>query len=271
MRTGNKIRVALSISNMLFSIVISAGIFSGFFRPWISKSSSTTYVLYSLLIYTIVSCSWLSAGLSFFYFIKIVNFKTRFFLWVKKRISLIVSWIILVSEAMSLGSFLIILLSTVPWDFSKVSSNSTVMITSNNTISENTLRTRLAYLIMSVTLVPLLTIIFTSICIVVVLTQHSQKMQTNMRPSGNVKLTIYQDATHRMLRLLFFFVMFYAFLLFFFMTEFSESSPVFWICVMILSSFTAVQSLLLVLGNKKLKGAWKELFHCITDCKKVHV
>ncbi|XP_056392735.1 taste receptor type 2 member 39-like [Hyla sarda] len=198
MRTGNKIRIALSLSNVCFSIITSANTFSGFYWSATTLTTSANYILYPFTMFCISSCSWLSASLSFFYFIKIVNVKTKCFIWVKTNISSIVSWVILLAEIVSFGSFICVFFLIVP---QPISSNTSVSSYSAVAVSDH--RSRFIYMIIVVTFLPLLTVLVTTITTAMVLTQHRQKMEQNMGPS--VRLETYNSSIYRMLRLLFFF------------------------------------------------------------------
>ncbi|XP_069841120.1 taste receptor type 2 member 39-like [Dendropsophus ebraccatus] len=260
MRTGNKIRMALGLSNVCFSVIMFTSVFSHFFWPVTSGTTSSNCILYSFTMYCISTCSWLSASLSFFYFIKIVNMKIRCFVWVKANISPIVSWLLLVTQVVSFGSFFAVFFLIVP---RPTVSNST--ISSNSAMTVGDLRRQFVYIIIVVTFMPLLTVLFTTITTAVVLKQHRLKMVQNLGP--NIQLETYNSAVFRMLRLLFFFTMFYTVMLIFYFPVFVEMTPGFWVSLIIMSTFTSVQSILIAFGNPNLKRAWKEVTKCIRSCK----
>ncbi|KAM4023618.1 taste receptor type 2 member 40-like [Anomaloglossus baeobatrachus] len=262
MRTGNKIRIALGLSNVCFSIITTANVFSGFYWPMIPRKTHSTDILYPLTMYCISSCSWFSAALSFFYFVKIVNVGNRWLAWAKTNISSIVSWVILVAGLVSFGSFFTVFFLIVP-----PASANNASVSSFSAFAVRELRRRFIYIVIVVTFLPLVTVLVTTISTAIVLKRHTLKMEQNMRPSGNIQLGTYGSAVFRMFRLLFFFALFYFVMLLFYLPVFKELSPGFWVSLIILSSFSSVQSVLLVLGNPKLKRAWRELVKCVRSCR----
>ncbi|XP_069841119.1 taste receptor type 2 member 39-like [Dendropsophus ebraccatus] len=251
-KTGNKIRMALGLSNVCLTIITFANIFSGFLWPMTSRMTSSNYILYSFNMYCISACCWFRALLSFFYFIKIVKVKTSCFMWVKTNISPIVSWVILVAQVVSFGSFITAFFLIVP---RAASHNSTVSSSKAADVAE--LRRTFIHIVIVVTFLPLLTILVTSITTVVVLGKHRLKMVQNMGP--NVQLDTYNRAVFRILQSLFFFVMFFPVMLIFYLQVSEEMSPGFWVSLIALSAFPPIQAMFIILLNPRLKQGWKEM------------
>ncbi|XP_040211699.1 taste receptor type 2 member 40-like [Rana temporaria] len=184
MKTGNKIRIALYISNACYSFTVFAAAVSGFLEPSNNQITGFTlaYVAYSVNMFTMSSSSWLTAILSVFYVMNITDFQARAMVWLKKNIKAVVPWMILGVEVLALfSSFFGVLLFINPYSSSM--NNST--LSRNNSVSTSPA----GFLSISLTLscAPFLIIAFSSYCIAKVLSKHHRSIAESMSTSDSKK------------------------------------------------------------------------------------
>ncbi|XP_018429675.1 PREDICTED: taste receptor type 2 member 129-like [Nanorana parkeri] len=105
MSTGDKIILSLSCSNICLLIMTFTSASASYF-PF-NPDVYTVCTINAFVIYSRTSCSWLTTCLCFFYFIKITQLKSSFLSLLKKKIKkidVLIPWMILVIEALCLGS-----------------------------------------------------------------------------------------------------------------------------------------------------------------------
>nr|DBA18935.1 TPA: hypothetical protein GDO54_014826 [Pyxicephalus adspersus] len=110
--TCNCILISLSISNLCFTILFSANSLIRFGFPRLFIIPNVFFVIYYLTFCSFSCISWLTFILCFFYFKKIQHFQPGFFAWIKKKIDVMVPWMMLAVLSVSLlSSYLLILMS----------------------------------------------------------------------------------------------------------------------------------------------------------------
>ncbi|XP_040211661.1 taste receptor type 2 member 40-like [Rana temporaria] len=247
----NNLLIALNISNMCFTVFTSVQFLMYFLWPSLGLTH-TSSVLNYLIFSSIASNSWLTAGLCSFYFIKIVQFQSRFLVWLKTMMDRRMPMLIIIVEILGLfESF------TALYIFNQdLSKNST--ITATEVASEqNTLRMKFMGAVLTVTSPPFLISIFTTAASAVSLKLHNDRMKTNM---GQTKVRDYQSAVQTMAGLVVFYALIYFVMILYSQKIFEDLSLGYWICVVILSAFSVVQSGLHIIGNPKLKETLRKIF-----------
>ncbi|XP_069841131.1 taste receptor type 2 member 39-like [Dendropsophus ebraccatus] len=248
--SSNKLLLFIAISNVSYNIVISAGLLDKFIAP----QASSTFVLSSmyiiLLLYSISSCAWLSAGLGAFYFLKISQ--ARRLSWVKTHIDSIVPWLVLALEVVSfISGFLCSFLLISPQNsFRNVLDGPLLMM---KVLEKNSLKLINATIV--VTSMPFMFIFIFTVCIVWTLKEHSRQMERSMGPEDNGRLTPYEGVVRRMNHFLYFYIILYISMLILYFSIISR----FWMSLLLMSSFTPLQSLFLIGIDIRLREAWKEV------------
>ncbi|XP_018429798.1 PREDICTED: taste receptor type 2 member 119-like [Nanorana parkeri] len=264
-KTGNIIRISLSTSNICYSVLVCASVFSGVLHSGHVQiiNPTLTYIVYSLNMFTLSSSSWLTAILSFFYFIKIVDFKARAIVWTKKNVDVVVPWMMVGAEVVALfSSFLSMLLYINPL-------RSPV---NDSVIRFNNSKTDMEFFNITLipTFVPFFTIVVTTICIAGTLKKHSHNMKTNMGTLNNKAIKRFRSTVSKIKRLLLAYLLYYLCALLFYFAIAAHVSVQFWVSLLLLSSYTMVQAILLVVGNPKLQEEAKQMLKCIVCSQQMH-
>uniref|UniRef100_A0A8C5QG84 Taste receptor type 2 n=1 Tax=Leptobrachium leishanense TaxID=445787 RepID=A0A8C5QG84_9ANUR len=211
---------------------------------------TNTFIVIFMTVFSIVSCALHTLCLCFFHFIKIVNFSTPFLSWVKTRITAVVSWLILVSEVVSVGSSMFITLEFVSKH--DVNVNVSTVVPSNGSQSREDTLSYISYTFVVIFLPLILGIVI--ICWTIAhLKRHGRRMKVTMGASGSASLKSHQTAANTMIRLLTLYAFIYIDMVIFCFDVFPIKSVGYWFSVLILISFTPAQSVLLITGNPKLK------------------
>ncbi|OCT61875.1 hypothetical protein XELAEV_18047905mg [Xenopus laevis] len=129
--TSNKILVALSLSNVYFSLILSVYSLFNFVWPQLYAEPYVKSCILALLVYGGSSCAWNTTCLCIFYFVKIINFSSKLLSSFKMKINIIVPWFILFSEMVSLGCSFFTLLPSLNGQGS--SSNNSLLYSLNST------------------------------------------------------------------------------------------------------------------------------------------
>ncbi|OCT61879.1 hypothetical protein XELAEV_18047909mg [Xenopus laevis] len=252
MSTSNKILVALSLSNVYLSLIFCS---ISVFLPLINDDYSIKGYIFALLMFGICSSNWITTCLCVFYFLKIINFSSGLLACFKLKIDIIVPWFIFFSEVVSLGCSFLTLLPSVT---SPGSSTNSVNSTSEEFINSPGF--------MKVTFiavfVPMLIMIVTTFSTIGSLFLHSRRMENTGTSSS---LTPHRNAACMMAWLLLLYTVIFVALFTYFFELFDPQSFGYRISFNLIYLFTLVQSIVLIIGNPKLKEAIKKC--CLFDTK----
>ncbi|DBA13556.1 TPA: hypothetical protein GDO54_018624 [Pyxicephalus adspersus] len=252
----NSILIALCVSNIGYTILMSANHLLSIFYPSVYNVSYTMAIINYMTLYSITSSSWLTCSLCIFYFIKIVQFNAGFIAWIKTKIETIVPWMILMVELISLsGSFLSLFVHK-----PRPTENST-MSTANVSSEYDRQSLTLVIVILIVISLPFSVSVFCMAISAWFLKWHSQYIKKNMRAS-EAGVKDYRRAVQTMFYLILFYALIYLVTLLLGLLIFDNHSLGYWMSMIVLLSFSMVQSSLLISCNPKLKEAWRQLFTC---------
>ncbi|KAM4024035.1 taste receptor type 2 member 39-like [Anomaloglossus baeobatrachus] len=251
---SNKIVMCICISNVIYNVLTAAGIMDDCVGLHSSLTFDLSYLYMILVLYNISSCGWLSAGLGVFYFVMISQ--AKLLAWVKFRISSIVPWMLLILEVVS---FINSLSSSLLLIFPRIRSRNITESTPSimQVLAEN--KAGLINAAVANTSMPIVIILISTICTILTLKQHSLKMKRGMETVDQRCLTPFERVVCRMTYFLLFYLAFYSLVLNFYFSIVSQVESGFWVTLMLMSSFTPVQSMLLILGNPRFKDVWKEM------------
>ncbi|XP_077305982.1 taste receptor type 2 member 9-like [Lithobates pipiens] len=248
----NYILIALNVSTMCYTISMFLNVLVYLYGP----SFNFTYVssvLSYLTIISITSSSWLTADLCLFYFIKILQIQSRFLTWMKMKIDRMIPLLILIVEILSLLESFI-----VSYIFNQdLPRNSTIAAT-EATSEHYRLRLKFRSVMLAMASPPFLIAIMATATSAVSLKLHSHRMEANM---GHTSGKDYRSAVQTMACLVVFYALIGLVMIIFGQEFIEDQTWGYWICLMILTAFSMVQSGLLINGNPKLKEAFYKMFH----------
>ncbi|NP_001165490.1 taste 2 receptor member 8 [Xenopus tropicalis] len=250
MSSSNKILLALSLSNGYFSFLLFVCSIISFVWPHIATNNYIKGCILALLIFGISSTAWITTCLCVFYFVKIINFSSGLFAWFKLKIDIIVPWLILVSEVVSLGCSFLTLLPSV--NIQEPSSNSSMFYSLNSTSGATGISADFIKVTFIAVCVPLLIMIVTTFPTIRTLYLHSRRMKNTGTSSS---LAPHQSAVFMMAWLLFLYTVFFVVLFTGFIQSFTPPSFAYWMTYNLIYVATLVQSVVQILGNPKLKEA----------------
>ncbi|XP_075036824.1 taste receptor type 2 member 119-like [Mixophyes fleayi] len=214
------------------------------------------YIVNYTTLYGITSSLWLSASLCLFYMIKIINVQSRTLTWVKMKISIIVPWLILTAEIVSLcGSFLSFLIPT-----QQPAQNNSTIITLIIISEDNKPKLQFMNIVLMINSLPSLIAITATASSAWCLKVYDCQMKRNMGTFGNTNVKDYQCAVQTMVYLEFFHTFIFLVMVMFSLEIFANNSWGYWIIVIVLFSFGTVQSAILTHGNPNLKRTMKQIF-----------
>ncbi|KAG8535099.1 hypothetical protein GDO81_029445 [Engystomops pustulosus] len=261
MSNSNKIVCGLGISNVIYNLLMSAGLLDEFVGLRGSSAVDLSPMYHLLLLYSVGSCAWLTASLGGFYFVKISE--AKLLSWIKFHLRSIVPWMLLVLEVVSLiNSFISSLLFRSPLTSSGNITQAPPSVL--RALAED--RAGLINAVLAVTSIPLAVAMLSTLCTIWTLRRHSHKMERSRRTVDNGHLRSYMQVVCRITHFLLFYGIFYALMVISYFTIVAQFALGLWITPMLMSCFTPVQSVLLILGNPRLKEAWKEMILYRAGC-----
>ncbi|OCT61880.1 hypothetical protein XELAEV_18047910mg [Xenopus laevis] len=248
MSTSNKILVALSLSNVYLSLMLFISTVS-VFLPLINADSVNGYIS-ALLMFGICSSTWITTCLCVFYFLKIIDFSSGLLACFKLKINIIVPWFIFFSEVVSLGCSFLTLLPSVTSPGS--STNTSLFYPVNSTSEELINSPGFMKVTFFAVFVPMLIMIVTTFSTIGSLFLHSRRMENTGTSSS---LTPHRNAACMMAWLLLLYTVIFVVLFTYFFKLFDQQSFGYKITFNLIYLFTLVQSVVLIIGNPKLKEA----------------
>ncbi|KAG8433424.1 hypothetical protein GDO86_012093 [Hymenochirus boettgeri] len=243
--SSDLIIVGLAFSSIIYSLVKCSTCIILFYSPGMSSLRPIIYTLCFTSIYSFYSSTWLGTCLCFFFYVKIINFQSRFFSWLKMKIDTLVPWMIFAAEVFSVFNSLLYIFtyldvnpvnSTDPFFSSQISSCRT-------TYSFNP-----SFQIIN-TFIPILIATVTTSHIIVSLYKHIHRMRQNIGDGDGPSLKVHKRAAFTMFHLLVFYITVYGITVGFVTPQ---GGVLGWILYILSSLYAFVQSIILILGNNRL-------------------
>ncbi|XP_044156168.1 taste receptor type 2 member 9-like [Bufo gargarizans] len=204
------------------------------------------------------SSLWCSTCLCFYYFIKIINFSSSFFHKLKAKIPAVVPWLLIISVAVSWSV-------GVPayWDLYMDIKPMPALTAHNATLLFSaTLKSKCKCLFEMYMLFAALafSIIFiTAGSIITSLCKHMIRMKKSNEGSGNSRIHSHLSAAKTVTSLLLLYLIFFGFLSSLFSEVENARSLIFFLSFIVVSSFPTFNSIILIMGNRKLSNSMKNL------------
>ncbi|TFK03635.1 ADP-dependent glucokinase [Platysternon megacephalum] len=261
----DKIITSLAFSRFCLQVFVSSDNFLYKLYPdfFYMNETSIPYAVTWMFINQVSLC--FASCLSVFYCVKIATFNQSLFNWLKLRLSKLVPWLLL-------GSVLYCLVTTVAftvftYSYWVSSHNSTDCLSRNVTISDNNKNHAVfTFLIHGIgSISPIILFIASSALLIISLRRHIRKMSLNsdLNPSFRNRT---MDAHVRALKSVVSFFILYN--IYYMASTFSIGSLAYvsdelriTVCTIILPAYPSLHSIVLILGNPKLKLASARILH----------
>ncbi|XP_056392752.1 taste receptor type 2 member 123-like [Hyla sarda] len=203
--TIDKILLALSISNMVSPITLLSSIVNHV--VW-NEMNISSMLRYMMVLYCMSSCSWLTVCLSFFYYSKVMQFRSRYLSRLKNNIDSLTPWTILVVEVISLGgSFMNVMKDFIP-GLSPWNSDVTTNITKDSSTTSSLYE--VMYL-SNFVLYPCMIVL--TVWIMASVIMHIHRMRRNISTARTINLEVHQRVVRTLQHLVAFYVVFYLLLI----------------------------------------------------------
>nr|NP_001165489.1 bitter taste receptor 32 [Xenopus tropicalis]BAE80414.1 bitter taste receptor [Xenopus tropicalis] len=255
--------VTLAFSNLV--LPVTAGVCTIYFG-FISCGVINDYQFFvqtSIMVYVLLSNSWLSACLCFFCFVKVTNFKPGYLARLKSKINTLVPRLILGAQVFSILNSLFYMLT-----FFKVNNdNSTLLFLTNKASSTTNNRIDVfynAFFLLVNCLIPFFIIVVTTSLIIASLYKHTRRMQRNVGEFGGPSLHIHHRAARTMISFLIIYLSFYVLSLG--NSIFLNKHLLNWVNYMLGCAFSPTQSIVLIMGNSRLRQTCRNI---LKSCMKI--
>ncbi|XP_069611097.1 taste receptor type 2 member 2-like [Ranitomeya imitator] len=249
---------SISLINIIFQGAITFDRITFFMFVMFYIKDSVVKPLVVILSSLAFSSLWSSTCLCFYYCIKIANFNGSFFYKVKAKAPVIVPWLLVISIAASwsvgVSAYLDLYMDIKPV---------TVLTAGNITlIFSYSLRSRckcIFHIYMLFAAFAFGIIFLTAGAIVTSLCKHMIRMKKNNEASGNSRIHSHLSATKTVTSLLLLYLIFYGFLSSLFNEVENAGNFIFLISYIVVSGFPTFNSIILIMGNRKLSDSLKKL------------
>ncbi|XP_018413692.1 PREDICTED: taste receptor type 2 member 40-like [Nanorana parkeri] len=246
----------LGLFNMFYQLTLIANDLFIFLwnELYFSDKVHTTFSL--LLFFTIFSSFWFTVCLCGFYYVNIVSFKHPFFMQLKQRMSEVVNWMLALS-------ILIALTISIPvsWNISKPSIS---LVTANAPyVKEDISQISPHYLLIASMFgccIPLVLVGTTDAIVLRSLYTNARLLRRNAGGMSVQSVDASMAAARTITSLLLLYLCFYLSVISLLLNIVLMGSTWFPLCVTVIYSYSPIQSVILILGSPKLKGASLRLF-----------
>ncbi|XP_034622793.1 taste receptor type 2 member 1-like [Trachemys scripta elegans] len=265
----DKIITSLALSRFCLQFFMTDySLFKIYSHLFVRFQTAQLYIAIWLFINQMSLC--FASCLSVFYCVKIATFNQSLFSWLKLKISKLVPWLLL-------GSVLYCLVTTVAftlfsYSYCLSSHNSTDHLSTNSTMSDKIKNLmELTFLIHSVgSIFPLIVFIVLSVLLIISLWRHIRKMNLNSDLNPNFRNPSTDAHVHALKSVVSFFI-FYN--IYYVSSTFSVGNVSYlnaeWkirVFLFIGAAYPSVHSIILILGNPKLKLASGKILHSANCC-----
>ncbi|KAE8578509.1 hypothetical protein XENTR_v10023607 [Xenopus tropicalis] len=249
--------VTLAFSNLV--LPVTAGVCTIYFG-FISCGVINDYQFFvqtSIMVYVLLSNSWLSACLCFFCFVKVTNFKPGYLARIKSKINTLVPRLILGAQAFSILNSIFYMVTF----FTVNGENSPIPFLTNETSSttKDSLGTFYNAFFLLNCNIPFFIIAGTTSLIIASLYKHTRRMQRNMGEFGGPGLKIHRRAARTMASFLIIYLCYHGL---------SQGSIIFlsrqllyWVNFALGCAFSLTQSIVLITGNSRLGQTCRNILH----------
>ncbi|CAM4550085.1 taste receptor type 2 member 2-like [Caretta caretta] len=206
---------------------------------------------YFLWMYLNTLSLWFATWLSVFYCVKIANFSQPLFLWLKQRISGLM-------PQLFMGSLLVSLVTCLPSANvidRKYIDNSTNNLSGNTRVEcRHNSSSGLVILYMLGYSFPFFIFVVSAVLLITSLWRHTSRMEKNTNLSSDTITETHVSVIRGLIAFIFFYISYFVAIVPFLLKVFALSNLCFrWFCVVIMAAYPSGHSVILILGNSKLK------------------
>ncbi|XP_077667595.1 LOW QUALITY PROTEIN: taste receptor type 2 member 7-like [Eretmochelys imbricata] len=230
-----------------------------------------TYQLYLVIWMFINQVSLCFAScLSVFYCVKIATFNQSLFSWLKLKISKLVPLLLLGSVLYSLVTTVNFILFS--YSYCVSSHNSTDRLSTNGTMSDNEIKLmKFTFLIQSIgSVFPLIVFTASSVLLIISLWRHIRKMNLNSDLNPNFRNPSTDAHVHALKSVVSFFIIYniyyVASTLLIGNPSYCKDEWKYMGCTFVVAAYPSLHSIILILGNPKLKLASAKILHSANSC-----
>ncbi|KAM5193788.1 taste receptor type 2 member 40-like [Mantella aurantiaca] len=245
----------LGLFNIFYQLILMANdllIFLWSELYFIDKVHAT---LSFMLLFTVFSSFWFTACLCGFYYVNIVSFKSPLFMQLKHNMSEVVNWMLSLSTLIAL-----IISIPIPWNISKLT---TYSVPTNTSVEEVTSPIRPQYLLIASVFGCCIPLVLVGTADAIVLRSLFTNARLLHRNAGGMSVQSVDAsiaAARTITSLLLLYLCFYLAVISLLLNIVLLGSTWFPLCVSVIYSYSPIQSVILILGSPKLKGASLKLF-----------
>ncbi|XP_044535677.1 taste receptor type 2 member 40-like [Gracilinanus agilis] len=265
--TSGRILFFLSLSRIALQSCMMIENFASLIFPSFYKED-TIYEIFRVIFMFLTFCSlWFATWLSIFYFVKIANFNHPLFLRLKWRITGLMPWLLWSSVIISFCNSVLFSQHV----YNAFCSDSILIPFSNSTKKKYNINTNMMNLVVIYNVgmfIPLIMFILAALSLIVSLKRHTLQMESNTTGSRNPSMEAHIGAIKAISSFLILYIFNFVALLLFMSNIFDENS--FWniSCKIIMAAYPSGHSILLIMGNPKLRNTWGRFQHQMKFCLK---
>ncbi|CAM5131475.1 taste receptor type 2 member 40-like [Natator depressus] len=266
----DKIITSLAFSRFCLQFLVTLDYFLFKIYPNLF-SRFQTYQLYLVIWMFINQVNLCFAScLSVFHCVKIAIFNQSLFSWLKLNISKLVPLLLLGSVLYSLVTTVNFILFS--YSYCVSSHNSTDRLSTNGTMSDNEMKLmKFTFLIHSVgSIFPLIVFIASSVLLIISLWRHIRKMNLNSDLNPNFRNPGTDAHVHALKSVVSFFIIYniyyVASTLLIRNPSYYKDEWKYMVCIFVAAAYPSLHSIILILGNPKLKRATAKILHSANSC-----
>ncbi|XP_044866255.1 taste receptor type 2 member 7-like [Mauremys mutica] len=251
------ILTSLGISRFFLQCIIMIN--STFFHlfPEMNEQCAVSRPLTVVWMFLNILSLWFATWLSVFYCVKIANFSQPLFLWLKQRISGLVPQLLM-------GSFLVSLVTCLPSinAIERKYIDHSMNNLSGNTIKECRYKVDLSSSLFILSMLgyssPFIIFIISSVLLITSLWRHSKRMEKTTSSSGDTVTEAHVRAIKGLISFIFFYISYFVIILILLLDLFTNFVP---LLTVILAAYPSGHTVILILGNPKLKRVAMRALH----------
>ncbi|XP_073480496.1 taste receptor type 2 member 40-like [Aquarana catesbeiana] len=255
--------VTLCITNIFFQLVMLINDYMSFVDGGIFFTDEVYILSTILLMLPMYSSFWFTVCLSINYYLQIVISTNQFLIRLKLAASQLMTYLIIASVSITLTTGL-----PAAWNFHRAPQSFNISSDENEEIIVP--RLSIEYLLSGTFVnctVPLILVGITNGLIIKCLVNHrsdrNSKGELSARAEGRIR------AARTISCLLFIYISFYLSEILVFVDVFSQSSPGFCTCLMVMYSYSPAQSIVLIFGSPKLKQVSLSFLRCNREKERI--
>ncbi|XP_073527236.1 taste receptor type 2 member 40-like [Phyllobates terribilis] len=211
-----------------------------------------------LLLFTIFSSFWFTVCLCGFYYVNIVAFKNRFLTQLKQKMSDVVNWMLRLAVLISLTISI-----PIPWNISRNRNHDVSTNVYNISVDETQSQVSPQYLLIASMFgccLPLILVGVANAFVLVALCINVRLLKKNSTGISVQSIEACISAARTITCILLLYLCFYVSVVSLLLNVVLLGSTWFPLCVTVIYSYSPVQSIILILGSPKLRGAFMKLF-----------